>query len=582
MNIDDIQPGMKGVGKTVFSGTTVEEFDVEILGVLKNESPHGDVIMAKISGGPLPIEKFGIIAGMSGSPVYIDGKLIGAVAFGSIFPKEPMIAGITPIHEMLADAERVASDGKTSRNTAVPISGFTVSSTYPSNFVPIQTPLVVSGVDPRVLTFMQARLASFGMFPVQGGAVSQELAQKANPEFQPGSAIGVQLIRGDMNASAVGTLTYRDNDKIIAFGHPMFSAGNVNFPMTSAYVHFIMSNQIIPYKVTSPLDTVGTITQDRRAGISGVLGLPPRMVPLKVSVQYDGEPTTVKPYFFEVIDHPLFVPLLMSMAGSEALLATENVLGDATIQTQTTIALKEHAPLTVTEMFTGKQNILMGVAQAFAPLNALLLNSFAPVSLEQVSVAITVKHTIQLAEIVGVHIQDNVVRPGELVEATISLAPYGEELITITEGFRIPEDLQQEKIQLLICDANLNNAIEAARAAPKFQPQNLDQLIRLLGEHVSQNHMIMSLLQIKPGVILQGQEFPSPPVSMLSLVGAPKRSAGEDNLTRGRILMRKDIPTQYIVSGGVALELTIDHSNKGTDGSMEENVKPMQGESLPW
>lgn len=585
MSVDEIQPGMKGIGKTVFFGTTIEDFDVEIVGVLKNQTPHGDVIMAKISGGPLPLENVGVIGGMSGSPIYIDGKLIGAVAFGPILPKEPMVAGITPIHEMLDDANRDVTDVKTSLNTPVSAPGLTGSSMYPFTIVPIQTPLVVSGVDPRLLSFMNEHLASFGMFPVQGGSASEAIVRNADTDLKPGAAIGIQLIQGDMNASAVGTVTYHgDDDKIIAFGHPMFFAGKVNFPMTSAYVHFVMSNYLFPFKVASSIKTVGTITQDRRTGISGTLGSIPRMVPLNITVQYDGEQIetqqTAQHYFFEVIDHPFLVSLLMSFAGIDSLLATESALGDATIRTHTTITLKDHAPLVVKEMFTGNQDISGAVFKAFMPLGMLLNNRFTPVSLEKVSLEMTVKKAIQQAEIVGVRIQDNVVRPGDVVEATISLRPYGKELTTVTERITIPEDLQQEKIQLLVCDVNMTNFVEAARAMAKYQPQSLAQLIKLLEEQVSQNHIVMSLLQLKPGMVVQGQELPSPPVSMLSLMETTTRYAGKNSLTRGRILVRKDVPTQYIVSGCTVLELTVNHSDRGVviDEGGGVAAEPIQGE----
>ena len=290
MPIDDIQPGMKGLGKTVFAGTKIETFDVEILGVLKNQSPHGDAILAKVSGGPLPLEKYGVIAGMSGSPIYIDGKLIGALAFAFLYPKEVMIAGITPIQEMLNDANHPDSNpALTPQATAN--NGLMDHALQAFNFAPIQTPLMVSGADQRVLALMKEQLAAFNMFPIPAGNVSKASAQQADTDLQPGSAIGIPLIRGDMDISAVGTVTYRDNEKILAFGHPMFFAGNVQYPMSSAYVHLIVPNQINSFKLASPLETVGAITQDRRSGISGAIGMTPRMIPLNVTVKTDGDQT---------------------------------------------------------------------------------------------------------------------------------------------------------------------------------------------------------------------------------------------------------------------------------------------------
>jgi hypothetical protein len=235
----------------------------------------------------------------------------------------------------------------------------------------------------------------------------------------------------------------------------------------------------------------------------------------------------------------------------------------------------------IEEMFTGNQDILGAVFKTFMPLGMLMNNRFTPVSLEQVSLEITIKNAIQQAEIVGVRIQDNIVRPGEVVEATISLRPYGKKLITVTKRITIPEDIQQEKLQLLVCDVNITNLVETARARAKFRPQSLNQLIKLLGEQVSQNHIVMSLLQLKPGMVVQGQELPSPPVSMMTLMGTTKRYAGKNSLTRGRILVREEVSTQYIVSGCAMLELIVNHSDRGVDVDVDEVAKPIQGESEP-
>jgi hypothetical protein len=579
MPIDDIQPGMKGIGKTVFAGTKIETFDVEILGVLKNQSPHGDAIMAKVSGGPLPLEKYGVIAGMSGSPIYIDGKLIGALAFTFPYPKETMIAGITPIHEMLNDANRPVSNLALAPQAAAN-NGLADPALQAFNFAPIQTPLMVSGADQRVLALMKEQLAAFNMFPIPTGNVSKASAQQADTDLQPGSAIGIPLIRGDMDISAVGTVTYRDNEKILAFGHPMFFAGNVQFPMSSAYVHLIVPNQINSFKLASPLETVGTITQDRRSGISGVLGVTPRMIPLNVTVKTDGDQTAGKQYVFDVIDLPLFLPFLMNMAGAEALLTTENMVGDITVRTHTTLTLKDRPPLVLDDLFTGNSNSSAAIMKAFTPLGVLMGNAFEPVSLERVSLEMTVKDVIEFAEITGVRVQDNLVQPGEAVEATISLRPYGKDLTTITETITIPEDLQSERILLFVSDVNINNMFEFSRAAATFQPQSLNQLIDLLGRQVGRNHVMLSLFQPKPGAVVQGQELPSPPVSMMALIGSTKR-AGKNAMTQGRVLLRQNVPTPYVVSGYAMLELVVDHRTKSVAGESEESAKPIQGESSP-
>lgn len=570
MHIDEIRPGMKGIGKTVFAGTTIEEFDVEVLAVLKNETPQGDTIMARISGGSLPIEKVGVVGGMSGSPIYIDGKLIGALAYTTIFGQEPMIAGITPIHEMLADASRSASGQQMASTPLLKPSDSSVSLSSYGQIVPIKTPLVVSGIDSRALSAMQEQLSPFHIVPVQGGSASQIIMENP-PELQPGAAIGVQLIRGDMNASTIGTVTYRDQDKIIAFGHPMFWAGDVNLPMTSAYVHFVWSNQIMPSKIASPLESVGTITQDRRTGISGFLGPTPSMVPLTVNVRSQGEQMIEKQYEFEVMEHPLFTSMFMSIAGLNSILASESITGKATVQTRTTIALRGYPPIILENVMTGNQDLIAPVLSALAPINFLLNNSFTPTSLEKVTMEVSIEPVIRAAEIIGLRIEDNVVRPGEDVEVAVSLRLYGEDTITITEQITIPENLHQEQIQLLACDVKFTNLLEAARATGKFQPQNLDQLIALLNEQVGPNHLVLSLLQLRPGFVVQGQELPSPPLSMMTLMGSTKRQTGKTSLTRGQILLREHIPTQYVLSGCTMLELFVDHNGDPMHDGMSNN-----------
>lgn len=582
MHVDDLLPGMKGIGRTVFSGTNIEEFEVEILGVLKNQTPHGDAIMAKVSGGPLPLEKSGVLAGMSGSPVYIDGKLIGAVAFiPTIFPKEPMIAGITPIHEMLRDANRVRPEAAPSPTASMSLWNGTHLSSQAFSFVPIQTPLMVSGVDQRVMAVMEEQLAPFHFRPVQGGSASQALLEEADTELKPGSAVGVQLVRGDMDIDGIGTVTYREGDKIIAFGHPMFFAGDVSLPMTAAYVNFTVSNLIFSFKQASTTKTVGTITQDRRTGISGMIGQMPDMLPLDVTIYNDENRSEALQYAFEIADLPQLTSLFMKIASFSALLATEKSMGDITIQTRLTIVMKDAPPLRLEDQFSGSQSSIPAIFSAFAPLDMLMNNRFEPVSLERVSLEMTVKNMLQVAEVMGVRVRNNVVSPGENVEATIILRPYNQELITVTETVAIPEDIQSGRIHLVVCDANITTAFDMARAGAKFQVRNLSQLTQLLRERVGRNTIVLSLFQPKPGAVVQGQELPSPPMSMMTLMTSTGRYVGKNSLTRGRILMRTSVPTQYVISGCTALELIVDHTATGRNVFVEEHDELRQGEKTP-
>ena len=567
MPIEDIRPGMKGVGKTVFSGTTVEEFNVEILSILTNQSPDSNAIMARVTGGPLPLEKSGVLAGMSGSPIYIDGKLIGALAFiPSIFPNDTIV-GITPIHEMLRDAERL--DTPTTANLRAP---------QAFGFTPISTPLAVSGLDARSFAFFEQQAAAWNMKPVQGGSVAKMLTKDADLDLQPGSAVGVQLIRGDMDVSGIGTVTYRDGDKIIAFGHPMLWGGAVNLPMTAAYVHLNVSNLIFPFKLASPLDAVGAITQDRKSGISGKIGQAAPMIPFEVTLTVPESSAEPRRYAFEVADYKQLTSILMKISTLNALFAFDNDQEDEfAVTAKTTISLADAEPLTVENRFMANNSPIPAVIGAFAPLDALLENKFEPVKLNKVSLEMTVRHATQTADIVGISLPEETYRPGEQVETRLTLQPYNQEAVSISETMTIPQETPRGMLVLFACDADATTMIETMRAQARYMPQDLEQLRQILQETVSRNTIVLSLLDMKPGAIIQGQEFPSPPLSVTAMMASGPRLSARNSLTRGRILARKQIPTEFIVSGCAALPIEVDGQLTETT---EEDAAPQPMETI--
>ena len=326
---------------------------------------------------------------------------------------------------MLRDAERAHPSPESLENQVGLRSG---------SFSPIQTPLVVSGIDRQVLDFMRSQLAPWNMMPVQGGSMSQVDIEGLDTELHPGSAIGVQLVRGDMNLSGIGTVTYRDEEKILAFGHPMFFAGDVTLPMTAAYVHLAVSNYINSFKMASSTEVIGSITQDRLTGISGQIGQFPRMLPLDVSIHSDSASSAEHEYHFDVADHQLFSSLFMKIASFNALLSTEKMLGDLTIYTRMTIEFKDTPPLVTEDHFSGSFGPIPAILGAFAPLDMLMNNRLEPVSIEKVSLDMDVKSAISPAEIVGVRVRDHIIHPGEDVEVTITPAPPMDRQISRSQG----------------------------------------------------------------------------------------------------------------------------------------------------
>ncbi len=348
MDTDEITPGMKGYGKTVFSGNHIETFDVEILGVLKNWEARNDMILVKMTGGPL--EKTGIIAGMSGSPVYVDNKLIGAVSHGWSFAKDA-IAGVTPISAMLGvlkidsnQRENTYAGNNSTWSTSLSTQDSDVVARLRSHglihervlskntnsqqpftlsLVPIQTPLIVSGFDYRSLNRVSPLFNKLGRFSFQGNRGSSSQSADLH-DFQPGSSVAVEIIRGDLSASAIGTVTYRDDNNILAFGHPIIQLGTTDLPMATAQVHTILASQSGSVKMASPGEIIGRITQDRRSAIAGRIGEYTQMIPCQTEIRGS---LNIK-YNFEIVHDKILTPILLQMAIESALIATEKSIGE--------------------------------------------------------------------------------------------------------------------------------------------------------------------------------------------------------------------------------------------------------------
>src|SRR5262245_24480033 len=305
--VEELRPGMTAVGRTVFEGDRLDEFKVHILGVLRNViGPKRDLILARLEGGPLA--NAGVIAGMSGSPVYIDGRLVGAVSYSlGEFSKEP-IAGITPIAEMIADATLATPRRQLPRvevaGTLTPESfqaslrqAFSLTRPFAQSpgdvqvlgdvsaglgtlLRPIATPLTLGGFDPSIVAPVTSIFHEQGFVPMlAGGAQSPASARAAAPRLRPGDPIGVALMSGDLEIGATGTVTDIDNDLIRAFGHPFYGLGPTQFPLTRAYVHAVLPSLPASQKIASTGDVIGVISQDRATTIAGTLGKGPTMIP---------------------------------------------------------------------------------------------------------------------------------------------------------------------------------------------------------------------------------------------------------------------------------------------------------------
>lgn len=565
MAVEELHPEMKGVGKTVFSGTRVEEFGVEILAVLKNVRPGGDLILARLSGGPL--EHAGVIGGMSGSPVYIGGKLIGAVAYGWSFAKEP-IAGITPIGEMLELLEgggaetpegltleypNKEDDKPLFSDIRVPGESLVGRSIRGSlSLTPIWTPLTLSGFDERVVELMTPTLEKWGMIPILGGSAVEGVGPDS---LVPGAAIGVQLVRGDASASAIGTLTYRKGGRVIAFGHPMFFAGPIDLPLTGAYVHSILPSQVSSFKFASPTQPMGKVDQDRRAGVAGIINPKalPQLIPMHIRLTTGDQ---IKDYQFEVVEHKLFSPFFVGWTMLNTILTSGRKLGECTLKLHMRIELGDRSAITREDLFSGPSVPLRVTDAVSGPVQLLMDNEFEPVNIEGISLDIHIDERRRTANIEGIRVNRVRVRPGEEVELEVLLKPYHEGTIIEKVSLKIPRDVPEGQVQLRVGDALSAQAWEVARLPLEYKPQNLDQLIDHLEKKESNNQIVVELFLPRQGAMVQGRELPCPPPSILSVI-RPHKQTGEVYLTEGISLLRQRLFTNYVVRGSETLNLII-------------------------
>lgn len=551
MSIDELKPGMKGFGKTVFSGTKIETFDVEILGVLKNYDAKRDLILVKCSNDV--VDKTGIISGMSGSPIYINGKIIGALSYAWAFSKDA-IAGVTPIKEMLKLLDIDSPQNRTNRNVAVlsPTHRLTKSNTDREiKLAPIKTPLMVSGFDSNVFNIMGSEIDMLGMTPIQSGSIVDSTIVDSN-ELEPGSAIGVQLIRGDMSATAVGTVTYKRGKQILAFGHPFLQMGNLDMPMSGAYVHTILSNLSLSSKMASATKVLGRINQDRKAAISGIMGEYSEMISCHAEI--DGSQKIE--YDFEIVHNKLFTPNLCQMAFLSAILSTEKQAGELFVKLGLKIFADElDSPIILEDIYYDSNTGWYPVSQIMSPIRELLDNRFKEVHIKRIEFKAQLIDEPKVALIENLRVNRNSVSPGETIDVSVKLRPYLDKPFEKSISFKVPDSVKPgSKILVTACSSNQSSRLNSVRAAGKYKPANFNQLIELIKEVEPNNDLIIHVLLPGTGVTYKGEQFHELPPSILSVMTQPNYS-GTEPLATEKVF---HLQTDWVINGGQSILINID------------------------
>lgn len=537
---DQLRPGQKAVVKTVFVGDRVEEFEAEIVGVLKGGRAEGDLILARATSER--VIKTGVAQGMSGSPVYVDGRLIGALSSGWSFTREPLF-GVTPIGEMLAvldlpsRPDSAGSAGPTGVETpggAVRFGEFRWEdppapsgepapspelSTAPT---PNALPLICGGLHPAALIEARRLFGPLGLAVTPGGR-----APGGGPpadSLRPGGAVAVDIMTGDLQLAAIGTLTWREGDRVLIFGHPLFQSGDVRLPLATAEIATIVASDLTSFKLGVRGRAVGTLTQDRRAAMSGRVGSTPRLLP--VSVEIDGVGHPRQSFHFASIEDRAMAPQLVGIAALNSLLESGGVAGNQTLRW--TLRLVRHgAPtLTLRDVVAGDSppGDLLGALAA--PLRFLFNNPFAALRLDSVTVAIEAAPTREQWTLRSARVLDAAVRPGSAVRIECEVERWHGRRSRVTMSVTAPEELPDGRYVLWLGGGAELSRYEAARLPGRYRPTSLEDAWRRIGDNRPNDALYAALFANAPEVTREGRDYPELPVSALAVL-AGAQGAGD-------------------------------------------------------
>ena len=582
--VDELRPGMVGVGRTVFEGDRLDEFKVHIIGVLRNViGTRRNLILAKLEGGPLA--NTGVIAGMSGSPVYIDGRLLGAVSYSlGQFSKEP-IAGITPIDEMV-DAATIPGPRRQAARVELPmpltaeglrgslrqafswvrpfadspndirvLSDGAVNPGIGTLLRPIATPLSFGGFEASVIDPIAEGFRDQGFVPVLAGSLQAPAAARTNAPLRPGDPVGVALMSGDLELGATGTVTDVNGSRVYAFGHPFYNLGPTEFPMTRAYVHTLLPSLLSSMKIASTGEVIGTVQQDRFTTIAGTLGPGPQLIPIKLTLT--SERGTKKTFNLAMVDDQLFTPLLAYVSILNTVTAYERQTGAASYVVRGTAAIKGHGNLAFEDLFTGDSASTGVAAYVVAPINFVLRNAFEDVELEALNLEIDASEQPRSATLERVWVDGTRVKPGTKVDLKVLLRTYRGEGITRTVPVDIPANARGA-VSIMVADATRLSQFEARELQIQpLQSRGVPQMMRVLNSARKNNRLYVRLLNRDGGAVVKGESLAALPPSVLAVMESD-RSGGSFSPLQSALLGEWEIMTDHAVNGSRTLTLPLE------------------------
>ena len=585
--VEDLQPGMKGIGKTCFRGTTPEEFQVEILGVLRGVEPGANAVLARLDGEL--IKKTGVFEGMSGSPVFVDGKLLGAVAFTYPYAKEP-ICGITPIIQMIdsfkesvipelefhievksnallrsvtppsgtgspSTANAVTSDDDGRRPASTSFNGHSL--------VPIATPLSLGGLDAKTLRLFRPKFQAMGLSILQGvgggspGESLQTAVDSGSPLLEPGSNIAIPLIRGDLDVSAGGTVTYLNGHELYAFGHSLLELGFTDLPVHRARTIFIFPSIESSFKILETGEPVGTIRQDRSMGVFGVVGETPRLLPMKVKLRTSRG--VHREFEYELVHDRLLTPLLVNLAVYNTIAVSERGQGILTLDIKGDIRIKNEDSVEVYNRFSSDSGVADAISvSAAVPLSYLMTFGYKDLDIEAVDIEITAQESDQSALLDSIRLNRTEAKAGDDLEIEISYKRANGDIIQHLYPLTIPSSVTPGLLNVLIADgATLMSMDEELADEEVLVPRDLSQLIKLINNIRKNDRLYVRLFRREPGAVLRGEGLPGLPPSILSILGSKRRAGAVSPIGISTFLEYELPQTDYLPTGSKILTIRI-------------------------
>ena len=526
--LSEVRTGQHGVGKTVFSGNKIEEFQVEILGVLENLGPRQSVILARLSGGPL--EKTGVMQGMSGSPVYINGRLVGAVALAFNFAKEP-IAGIRPIEEMLAisgsQGAKAPAEPRAARRD-IPLSASLAGAHTPdATLMEIATPVSFSGFTSGTLERFAPELQKLGMEPRQGISSGGALPPKmGNPgQLRPGDMISVDLLSGDLTIGAEGTVTEVQGKRIYAFGHRFMSVGETELPFARAEVLALLPNLSASFKISTAREWMGTITQDRSTSIYGELGRKAETVPVSLTVK-DGHRAPIG-YHMQLVNDRVLSPFILQMAVYSAIDATERTLGLASYSLRGAIEFQHGVqPLRLDNTYSGDFNVpLQASSGVSSPLAYLMGAGFDALKVKSINLEIEASERKRTLQIDQATASPKEAHPGQPVELAVTLTGENGVETVKTLRYTVPVGAPAGTLNFTISDATSSNLLDYQQLA-STAPKSPTQLVSFLNSLRPNTSAYVRVWRTDPAFQVQGQDLPDPPPSVGLILNKAQAAQG--------------------------------------------------------